>query len=80
MSMLTEGPVRTRIAREHCGLSVREASRRTGLPQTTIRRLERSWGSGPRTDTVVKLCQGYGVSIDWIFGRGGRHAGIEVTR
>jgi len=59
------------IDERHAG-NVAAAARHTGIAQPTLFNILGGKGYSPRADTLAKLAHAYGVSFDYISGRGGR--------
>lgn len=54
--------------REAFGDSLREAAARTGVSHTTISRIEKGEVAGSFQHTLKKICDGYGVRVEFILG------------
>lgn len=59
---------RLRDLRESYGESLREASRRTGVPHYTLSRIERGQVTQAYRATLSKIAAGYGVSVEYFVG------------
>lgn len=53
-----------RFVEEHCQGNWAEAARKAGIPLTSLQKLKE--GGDPRTSTLTKLSEGWGVSLDWL--------------
>ncbi len=66
---------RLKYARDAAGLSQKKLSKRSGVDQGLISRLERPGQEGGReglsADTAVRLARGLGVSVGWLLGAEG---------
>jgi transcriptional regulator with XRE-family HTH domain len=64
-------PQRLKKARQNTGFSQREVARETNISQPSIAQYETGTRE-PDIETLGKLAEFYGVSIDWLFGIGGK--------
>lgn len=62
---------RLRIARKAADLTARELSKRAGLAEGHVAMIERGTVDDGRVQTIAKIADALGVSLDWlVFGRG----------
>lgn len=59
-----------KFARERTGFTQREVAKEIGLPQSTIAKYETA-KLEPSVETLGKLADFYGVSLDWLVGTRG---------
>lgn len=57
---------RLRTFRLNCGLSMREAAKKIGVPETTYREWE--YGRAIRGEPYVRIARAFGVTLDALFG------------
>ena len=67
---------RLRILRDEKKLTQEKAARELDMPLRSYNRLERD-GCKTHYDTLIKIADFYGVSVDWLMGRTDRR---EVNR
>ncbi|MDR2568953.1 MAG: helix-turn-helix domain-containing protein [Oscillospiraceae bacterium] len=63
---------RLKKARENTGFTQREVSRDTGISQPSIAQYE-TGAREPDIETMGRLAEFYGVSVDWLLGMGGKN-------
>lgn len=59
---------RLKLARQHKNMTQMEAAEKLGISNGTLSGYERNYRD-PDTETLAKLAELYGVSVDWLTGR-----------
>ena len=59
---------RLKSAREMAGMSRRDLSLLAGLAQAVVGMIERNPNTKPTADTMIRLAETLGVSLDWLLG------------
>lgn len=59
---------RLKLARQHKNMTQMEAAKKLGISNGTLSGYERNYRD-PDTETLAKLAELYGVSVDWLTGR-----------
>ncbi len=59
---------RLKLLRVECSFTQEEAAKAIGIPSRSYQRLELD-GNKTHYDTLLKIADYYGVSVDWLMGR-----------